>query len=131
MILKSHGRRAGPEIEELSLRAGRDEDPVRLMMARRVLGAGRQSQPWKVYRLRGIGVSESVILDYLANEIDRDRGARNGPRSKNEVWIKAAQTLLNYELSPPRPGTVPAAPGRPANRPAATPRPAGAVGRAP
>ena len=77
-----------------------------------------------------IGVSESVILDYLANEIDHDRGSRNGPRSRAEVWVKAAQTLLRYELPPPRSADVPAAAGRPASGPAAT-RPAGDMSRAP
>ncbi len=125
VTLKVHGRKAGPEIEELSIRAGRDEDPVKLRQAYRVIGSGRQSQGMKVYHLRELGVSESVILDYLANELNHDLGARNGPRSKNEVWIQAAQRLLSYPLPPPRPGDVPPAPVRPAKRPVAAPRPAG------
>jgi hypothetical protein len=130
VTLQVHGPQAGPQIEELSLRAGRDENPVKLRLAHRVIGSGRQSQRMKVYQLRAIGVSESVILDYLANEFDKDRGGRNGPRSKEEVWIRAAQTLLRYEPLPPRPADAPPAGGRPAGGPAAT-RPTGDTSRAP
>ncbi len=128
MTLKVYGRKAGPQIEELSLRAGRDEDPVKLKRAYRVIGSGRGTQQSKVLQLRALGVSESVILDFLANELNHDLGARNGPRSRNDVWIHAARLLLDYESRAPRPADVPAAPGRPPGRPAAPQPVAGNTG---
>jgi hypothetical protein len=130
MILEAHGRQAGPEIEELSIRSGRDEDPIKRRMAYRVMSMGRQSQRMKVHHLREIGVSEPVILDFLANEVNQDRGSRNGPRTPNDVWVKAARLLLSYEVPPPRTDRPPPAPGQPANPPS-TPPPTGDASRVP
>ena len=102
-ILKASGKQAGAEIEELSVKAGRDNDPEKLAQAYRIIGMGRASQRTKVRQLRALGVSESIILDFLANGIDKNLGARNGPRNRNEVWVQAARRLLIYdfELSQP------------------------------
>lgn len=96
MILSVYGRNAGPEIERLSNRSGRTQDPALLMRARIVISETRASQRAKVHRLRDLGVPESVILDYLANGLNKSLGARNGPRSRNEVWVRAGLLLLNY-----------------------------------
>jgi type II secretory pathway pseudopilin PulG len=120
MILKVQGRMAGQEIERLSNRTGRTEDPRLLIRARVVIGENRISQHAKVRRLREFGVPETVILDYLANALNKDLGARNGPRTRNEVWIRAGKLLLKYyDDDAPRPADPPAAGGRPAVPPAA------------
>ncbi len=133
-ILEASGKQAGAEIEELSVRAGRDNDPEKLMRAYRIIGIGRASQRTKVRQLRALGVSESVILDFLANGIDKNLGARNGPRNRNDVWVQAARRLLLYDFELSRPvGTgagVRAAGGRPAStRPAGIRQPAAATAR--
>src|SRR5262249_27940621 len=94
MILKVQGRTAGPEIERLSNRAGRTDDPRLLMRARMVIGENRIPQRAKVRKLREFGVPETVILDYLANGLNKNLGARNGPRTRNEVWIHAGELLV-------------------------------------
>jgi hypothetical protein len=96
MILKVQRGTAGPEIERLSNRSGRTEDPRLLMRARMVIGENRISQHAKVQKLREFGVPEAVILDYLANGLNKNLGARNGPRTRNEVWIRAGRLLLKY-----------------------------------
>ena len=73
-ILKASGKQAGAEIEELSVKAGRDNDPEKLMRAYRIIGMGRASERTKVRQLRAVGVSESIILDFLANGIDKNLG---------------------------------------------------------
>ena len=100
MLIEVHGNRAGKEIENLSARAGRDDDPDRRAEAYRVLGMSGTTQKNKVRRLRAIGMPEAVILDYIANDLDKTLGTRNGPRSRDQIWIMAAHRLLNYELTP-------------------------------
>lgn len=99
-ILEVHGSRAGAEIEQLSLQTGRDEDPEMRLRAYRVLATTGISERTKVRKLREVGVPETVVLDYLANGINKDLGARNGPRSPNDVWVRAARRLLFYEPAP-------------------------------
>ena len=120
MILKVQGPAAGPEIERLSNRAGRTEDPRLLMRARMVIGESRISQHAKVRKLREFGVPEAVILDYLCRTLDKNLGARNGPRTRNEVWTRAGKILLRYyDLDAHRPSDPPAVAGHPADPPAA------------
>ena len=130
-ILRLHDKQAGPEIEKLCARSGRDSDPVMLARAYRVLFSTRNQRD-KVHRLRELGLSETVILDYLANELHRHRlGTRNGPRDRNEVLYQAAQLLLKYDRSAPGPARPAGPGGAPANRPAGIPAPrrASAVAR--
>jgi hypothetical protein len=121
-----HDKQAGPEIEKLYLRAGRTDDPVKLARAYRVLYSTQLTQRVKVQRLREIGLPETVILDYLANDLHRHRlGTRKGPRDRYDVWVQAAQLLLRYDQVAPgqagpggasahRPSRIPAAGGAPA-----------------
>jgi hypothetical protein len=124
MILKVQGRMAGPEIERLSNRAGRTDDPRLLMRARMVIGENRTPQRVKVRKLREFGVPEAVILDYLCHGLDKNLGARNGPRTRNEVWIHAGELLLKYyDLDARRTADPPATPvGHPAAGGAPRPR---------
>ena len=96
MLIKVHGPAAGPEIEHLSGKAGKTDDPDILGQARRVITEMRGTRQDKVRKLRELGVPETVILNYVANELERNRGARNGPRTRNEVWIRAGKLLINY-----------------------------------
>jgi hypothetical protein len=132
-LLDQFGDRAGKEIEALSSHAGRDDDPERKARAYRVLGASGTNQKTKVRQLRAIGMPEPVILDYLANQLDKNLGTRNGPRTRDAVWVLAARRLLTYELtpSPQRPADGQPAPDprrQAAKPPAAGPGPAPARG---
>lgn len=111
LILTVHREAAGPEIERLTDRTGRTSDPALLMRARVVITEERTPLRSKVRKLREIGVPETVILDVVCNNLNRGIGTRNGPRNRNEVWVKAARLLLLYEApsSPPRPSVPPAA----------------------
>jgi hypothetical protein len=107
---------------------------MKLRRAYAILYSNRFSQQDKVRRLREIGLSETVILDYLAHDLDRRIGSRNGPRDRGEVWVKAAQLLLKYDQQAARqaPGSArPVGPGgSPANRPSRIPAPGDAAARA-
>jgi hypothetical protein len=129
MVLKTHGKRAGPEIEHLSQRIGRREDPKMLARARWVIAESRTSQRGKVRILRTMGVPETVILDYLANDLNRKVGARDGPRTRDEVWVQAALRLLKYSRETPQSADAAAPGGRPTGRPAGAPQPAGRTAR--
>jgi hypothetical protein len=129
MVLKAHGKRAGPEIEQLAQRAGRKEDPKLLARARWVITESRASQRIKVRQLRAIGVPETVILDYLANTLNRKLGARDGPRTRDEVWVQAAGLLLRYSRETLRPAGAAAPEGRPSDQAGGAQQPAGRTDR--
>lgn len=113
LILEEHGKEAGEWIADLSDRSGRDDDPVLHAKALAIIGTRGASQRTKVHHMRAIGVPESVILDYLANVLDKNLGARNGPRSRNDVWVQAGRLLLRYDWKPPGATTAPAPVGKP------------------
>ncbi len=111
-ILREQGRQAGPEIERLSNRSGRSDDPRLKMRARVVIMETRASQHAKVRKLRELGVPESVILDYLANAMEHNLGGRRGPRSRNEIWVRAGEMLVRYHDMDEPPRANPSAPAR-------------------
>src|SRR5262249_53952321 len=126
-ILRVHDRQAGPEIEKLCVRTGRDDDPAKLARAYRVLYSSRLNQPQKIQRLREIGLPETVILDYLANELHRRIGSRKEPRDRYEVLYLAAQQLLKQAPGPGRSaGAGAGAVVAPSSRPSGTATPRGA-----
>ena len=137
MVLQEYGKQAGKEIEELSVRAGRDDDPMKRRLAHRVLKARGTPPRTKVRQLRELGVPEPVILDYLANNYNNDLRSRNGPRTRNDVWVKAALLLLAYEPTPPGQkaddghAAADSRAGRPASRPIAGSPPARGASRTP
>jgi len=73
----------------------------------------------KVRLTRVIDLPEAAILTFLSDEIDRQLGTRDGPRNRNEVRIRAAKKLMEFELPAtvapagrvpsrlPNPGVVP------------------------
>ncbi len=99
-------------------------------LAHRVLEARGTPPRTKVRQLRELGVPEPVILDYLANNYNNDLRSRNGPRTRNDVWVKAALLLLAYEPTPPGQkaddghAAADSRAGRPASRPIAGSPPA-------
>ncbi len=111
-ILREQGRQAGPEIERLSNRSGRSDDPKLKMRARVVIMETRASQHTKVRKLRELGVPESIILDYLANAMEHNLKGRRGPRSRNEIWVRAGEMLVRYHDMDEPPGPSQPAPER-------------------
>jgi hypothetical protein len=94
---------AGAEIKALCERYGREVHPdiqkaVTLALNR---SAASTSRKVKIALMRVNGVPETLILDYLANELDATRNSRGGPRDRNEVRVRAARLLLKYP--PPAP----------------------------
>jgi hypothetical protein len=88
---------AGPMIEALCDRHGRSTFPELEKRVGRLLATtyGRADYKSKVEMMRMYGLPETMILDYLANTIDkRWLGTRGGPRNKDDVWVRAARLLL-------------------------------------
>jgi hypothetical protein len=52
----------------------------------------------KVRFTRSLDLPETAILNFLSDEIHLRIGAREGPRNRNEVRIRAAKMLLNFPL---------------------------------
>jgi len=103
-IVKVGGKTAGEEIDNLCQRYGRHYDSVLRARVAYVLthSSGRISKEARVRQLRGYGVPESGILDYLANALHHYINSRNGPRDSNEVRVRAAKQLLGIKLSSDR-----------------------------
>jgi hypothetical protein len=128
-VLKVHGKKAGREIERLSQRTGRKEDPMILARARWVIAESKASPRGKVRQLRALGVPETVILDYLANRLDRNLGARDGPRSRDEVLVQAAGLLLKYSREAPGASNADEPGGRTTSRPVGSRQPVAGAAR--
>ena len=111
------GNQAGPEIDKLMQQYRYDGDADKLNLASRTWFFGRMPRQAKVRFIRSLGVPESVFLDFFAVDLERLIGARNGPRDKNDVRVRAAKLVLSYDL--PAPAPVPGARSRPDQREAA------------
>ena len=111
-ILREQGGQAGPEIERLSNRSGRSDDPRLKMRARVVIMETRASQHTKVRKLRELGVPEAVILDYLANAMEHNLKGRRGPKNRNEIWVRAGEMLVRYHDMDEPPGPSQPVPAR-------------------
>jgi hypothetical protein len=86
---------------------GREYDPQKLVGAAQFLSSPKFDQRAKVQRLRELGLPETVVLDYLANIVDKQRGSRNGPRDRYHVWVRAAEWLMSIEPVEPPPAARP------------------------
>ena len=68
----------------------------------------------KVRLIRSLELPETVILNFLSDELYFLLRSRNGPRNENEVRVRAARQLLGFELPAAdpavRPARVPASP---------------------
>jgi hypothetical protein len=106
-VLRTQGDRAGPDIDGLAKRYGYDSDPNRYAQAHHVWRYTRLSQSEKVKLIRSLELPESVILDFLSDDIHPKVLARNGPRNESEVRVLAAKQLLRYPLPRPDAGERP------------------------
>src|SRR5262249_16657314 len=52
----------------------------------------RISRPAKVRFIRSLDLPESVILDFLSVELERQIGTRNGPRNRDDVLVRSAES---------------------------------------
>jgi hypothetical protein len=98
-ILRIEGKFAGPEIDKLAKRYGYDTDAQKFARAARIWEVSRATTLAKVRLIRSLELPESVILNFLSDDLHIRRGSRNGPRDENEVRVRAAQMLLGFELS--------------------------------
>jgi hypothetical protein len=101
-IVKAGGKQAGQQIDALCNRYGRNYDPALRARVRYILSHtnGRVSKEARVRQLRGCGVPEAGILDYLANDLHRYINSRKGLRDPNDVRVSAARQLLGFRLDP-------------------------------
>lgn len=101
-LLTRMGNGAGEEIEKLSQRYPKDLMPqVKTAYVKQLRTApGRRSRPELVARLRALGVPEPLILDQLCNEYHHLLNTRNGPRTEDEVRVRAARALLEIPVTP-------------------------------
>jgi len=106
-ILRLHGKEAGPEIDKLSRRYGFDLDPDRFDQAVKTWRSPRLSLPLKVRQIRALDLPETVILNFLSDDLHLKVRSPNGPRNENEVRIKAARQLLSFEPPTPDPAPLP------------------------
>jgi hypothetical protein len=127
--LKTYGPNAGGEIDKLCNEFGREMPPeIKSAYYRAIRRTPqRMTRQAEIEFMRGCGLPEPVILDYLANKVHKTLNTRGGPRDENEVRVKAAQILLSVPVNTPHPSTTPDAPAPADSRPvarAASPPPA-------
>jgi hypothetical protein len=102
-LIRTQGKKAGPDIEALSKRNGSESDPDKMLKANSIWRFGKGSQAVKVRKVRELEVPESVILGFLFDDIYRTAGGRNGPQNNGEVRVLAARQLLRaYPFVEPR-----------------------------
>ena len=119
--------RAGPEIDKLAKRSTFDVDPLKYEQAVKTWRYKSGSLLAKVRLIRSLDLPETVILDFLSDDQHALLRSRKGPRNENEVRVRAALQLLNFEPSEADSAPPPAAAAGRRAIPAQTvaPRPAG------
>jgi hypothetical protein len=100
-VLRTQGFEAGPEIDSLAKRYGYDLPREKYAKAHQVWRYSRTSQKEKVRQIRLLELPETVILDFLSDDIHPKVKSRNGPRNSSEVRVLAAKQLLKYPLPGP------------------------------
>ena len=105
-ILQARGEDQSRAIEQLSFQHGRSAPPDAADEAHRAIEnrfawLGRND---RIRRLRGFGVPEAWILDYLRHRESRNILARDGPRDEAEALVRAAGQLI--AVPPPRPSAT-------------------------
>jgi len=96
--LRVQGSLAGPDIDKLTRRFGYDVDSDKYQQAIKIWRSGKLSVQAKVRLIRSLELPESVILNFMSDELHLLVRSRNGPRNENEVRVRAAQKLLGFEL---------------------------------
>jgi hypothetical protein len=105
--MRLHGNDAGPEIDKLARRHGYDNDSKRSEKADRIWRSGRIPLRSKVALIRSLDLPETVILNFLSDDLYRQMGSRKGPRNPSEVRLWAARQLLGFELPATDPSVRP------------------------
>jgi len=95
-VLRTQGNQAGPEIDNLVKRYGQDIDQLKHAYAYNAWRFSRKSQQEKVRFIRALELPETVILDFLSDDLHPQVRKRNGPRNESEVRARAATQLLKY-----------------------------------
>jgi hypothetical protein len=98
-LVKTKGNQAGPDIAKLKQRYDYEVDPVRWGQAYDWWRNSRAvSFRDKVKYVRSIDIPETAILELMCASLHNTIGTRQGPRDTNEVWVRAAEQLLRFEL---------------------------------
>jgi hypothetical protein len=95
-LIRTHGTRAGPEIDALAKRYAYGGDPDRYGRAYRFWRYSRRSQREKVELVRSLELPETVILDFISDDLNERVRTRDGPRNASEARVLAAKQLLRY-----------------------------------
>ena len=103
VLLRRLGNRAGPSIDSLCDRYGRETVPEIRNAVNRLLSrsAAGLSFEGKIELMRKYGYPEPMILDYLYQRMYRRINTPGGPRDKFEVRVLAARILLGHQDSAP------------------------------
>jgi len=129
--IKDLGKNAGPEIEKLCVRHGRETMKDVWVTYRHALRLAPKAYTsrWKVEMMRSIGLPETLILDDLAHGFHHQINSRSGPRDQNEVRVRAARELLSVPVASTKRPSAAATSTRPASNPsnAQAPRPVAAA----
>lgn len=93
---------SGPEIRALCQQRGVYLDPERRMVgtSSSISGLSASNRKILVERLRAIGKDEAFILDQLVRSEAVNRGARSGPKTLDDVIVRAARQLLEVPVKP-------------------------------
>ena len=98
-LLKTRGSQAGPDIAKLKQRYDYDLDPLKWDQARDAWRFSRAPTfRDKVKLIRSLDIPETAILELMCSSIHPMIGKRQGPRDTNDVWVRAAQQLLLYDI---------------------------------
>lgn len=122
-LVASQGDRAGPAIRALADQVHREIPPEIHQAVDRELKrwAGKLNRRAELEMMRSLGLPENELLADLVLVERKNRVARSGPRSENEVWLRAARWLLAYPPSNrravPASTTTPTRPNSPRGRP--------------
>jgi hypothetical protein len=98
-VIRTQGNRAGPEIETLAKRYGYEFNPDTYARAQHYWHYTRNTQKDKVKFIRSLDLPETVILNFISDDIYRTMMLRNGPRTPSELRVRAAKQLLKYPLT--------------------------------
>lgn len=98
-IIASQGRQGGSEIRRLCLDYQWDPAPKPKRLPAVMTGSGRRH---RIEELRALGVAEPAILIQLAAIENRNRAARDGPRTFDEALARAAYYLMEVAPTPAR-----------------------------
>jgi hypothetical protein len=96
-LINEQGSRAGKAIDALSEQYREYVPPVVHHRASRIWSSSERSIDQRIQSIRAMGLPESLILDLMSDDFYQNLHARNGPRTKSEVRVRAAILLLKHD----------------------------------